>query len=134
VLSETWALPATTESTARARFYAARCVQQWGVVADGLASVLTELVANAIRHTGDGCTVSVCLEGPSLLVEVADHSSDFPVLGSLSNLGDHGRGLHIVEAFSQRWGARAVPGGKIVWATLSATLVPNPLAPIRKPV
>jgi hypothetical protein len=34
-----------------------------------------------------------------------------------------GRGVEIVEALSDTWGAQALPGGKVVWADLD---VPDP--------
>ena len=31
---------------------------------------------------------------------------------------EHGRGLQIVAALSERWGTRSVTGGKVMWCRL----------------
>jgi anti-sigma regulatory factor (Ser/Thr protein kinase) len=75
--------------------------------------LVTELVANGVRHGGAGTDSSlhVLLEGsrPGLHVEVinADHGrGGAPVKRSADLEGGGGIGLNLVEELSSRWGVR----------------------------
>jgi len=82
----------------------------------------TELVSNAIRHTGDELTLVVRLEGGMLRVGVTDTSHRRPQLVQAGTRDTSGRGLHLVEALADRWGVdpdgRGL--GKTVWFELAA--------------
>lgn len=76
--------------------------------------VLSELATNAVLHAGAPFVLRAWYDGHTLRLEVEDTSSRLPSLlqgGVMS-----GRGLHIVEALSQRWGAELRGDGKVVWA------------------
>lgn len=75
------------------------------------AQVVNELVTNAVQHTRTGGTLLVTRRPALLHLAVRDSSTDQPVLGE-------GFGLRIVDGLSTGWGVRAVPDGKVVWATL----------------
>jgi anti-sigma regulatory factor (Ser/Thr protein kinase) len=87
-----------------------------------LAELLTtELSANAIDHAGTPFTVAVSHDDEGMLtVEVHDHEPTLPVLVPLDPLGERGRGLLLVDAFSQEWGVTVIhDDGKTVWFRLS---------------
>jgi anti-sigma regulatory factor (Ser/Thr protein kinase) len=110
--------PAKPECAQEARAHALEMANRWGVTADGLASVVTELVVNAIVHAGGRFTLSLCVDGSAFIVEVADPSTNLPQTRAPANDDPQGRGLVIVEAFSRDWGVRAGRGGKVIWAEL----------------
>jgi anti-sigma regulatory factor (Ser/Thr protein kinase) len=80
-------------------------------VVDDVALLVTELVANGVRHGGAGVDASLrlLLEGtrPGLHVEVinADHGrGGAPMQRSADMAGGGGIGLNLVEQLSSRWG------------------------------
>lgn len=83
---------------------------------DDVRLVVTELVANAVVHAGT--PVAVRLEvGPDQVrcaVSDAAPGAVTPGAGHADDLG--GRGLHLVERVSDRWGVEEGPTGKTVWA------------------
>ncbi|QKW06728.1 ATP-binding protein [Streptomyces sp. NA04227] len=105
----------------------------WGatVVVAEAEVVVTELATNVVRHVGEGASAAVVLElhGHQLRVEVHDTASALPV--RTGDAGDQreeaGRGLHLISALCDRWGARLTQGGKSVWCELAlpANCVPR---------
>jgi anti-sigma regulatory factor (Ser/Thr protein kinase) len=118
LLSDHREFPAKPECAQEARAHALEIANRWGVSADGLASVVTELVVNAIVHAGGRFTLSLCVDGGAFMVEVADPSTNLPETRRPADDDPRGRGLVIVEAFSRDWGVRADRGGKVIWAEL----------------
>ncbi|MFE5299524.1 ATP-binding protein [Streptomyces sp. NPDC056632] len=91
---------------------------RWGLdhVTDSAALALTELVANVVRHVpGRRCTVLILREPHGLRVEVADGMPGTLVAKAPEPLAEGGRGLALVEAVTDRWGATETPAGKTVW-------------------
>lgn len=83
-----------------------------------LATVVSELVTNAILHARTAFLVTVILKGETIRVAVRDNSAALPVRRDYQNLQPTGRGLHIVEALADRWGVAEEPEGKTVWFEL----------------
>ncbi|MGW7194921.1 ATP-binding protein [Streptomyces chryseus] len=85
---------------------------------DAAELALTELVANVVRHVpGRSCALLILRRPEGLRVEVADRCPR-PVRtrgAEGDELAEGGRGLMLVEAVTDRWGAVPVPGGKTVW-------------------
>lgn len=92
--------------------------------------VLSELVTNAVHHAHNGRHLRVHLESDNdgqLYIAVDDGVRDLPALRELTQHAPDGRGLHIVQELSTRWGTRQLEnGGKRVWAEL-----PNARTPAR---
>ena len=80
--------------------------------------VMSEMVTNAIVHTGSGVEIAVCLEESGVTVEVADAGSHLPTLSSYGALASTGRGLQLVDRLVDSWGVEPRPGGKVIWACL----------------
>lgn len=112
--------PAKPESAGQARTHAGSVMKRWNVVADGLESVVTELVSNAVRHAGGDLSFCLRYDEDTVTVEVSDPSSALPAVRSAMPLESSGRGLVIVENFAHDWGVRPGPTGKVVWAELEA--------------
>lgn len=88
--------------------------------------VASELVGNAVVHT-DGTDddhgrsappvdVRWDLEDGTVLLQVADASTDVPRTQRPSSTASSGRGLAIVAAIADDWGVRRTERGKQVWA------------------
>jgi anti-sigma regulatory factor (Ser/Thr protein kinase) len=93
-------------------------------VVDDVSLLVTELVANGVRHGGAGVdsSLQLLLEGtrPGLHVEVvnADHRGGRgPARRSADLAGGGGIGLNLVEQLSSRWGVREAPD-TAVWFEL----------------
>ena len=113
-------LPCTAMSAAVARKLTTERCLEWGTlsVCSDLALVVTELVANAVRHAGTDITVRLLRLGDGVRVEVADGSSR-PLRPRSATVADEGgRGLLLVDALSTRYGVEAERHGKLVWAEI----------------
>ncbi|MFK0229769.1 ATP-binding protein [Streptomyces sp. NPDC090303] len=90
-------------------------------LADPAALALTELVANVVRHVpGRRCHMLILREPEGLRVEVADGVPGSLVAKAAGPLEEHGRGLMLVEAVTDRWGVVERPDGKTVWFACDA--------------
>lgn len=133
------ALPARYEAVKSAREFTRRTLQRWGIAAefDDVALVVSELVTNAMRH---GVPSSALPEpdppvrlhlmrwSARLVCAVRDPSSEAPEATVVEDGGfgefvdfaaESGRGLCLVDSFSDCWGWHPLTGmlpGKVVWA------------------
>ncbi|MGH8946134.1 MAG: ATP-binding protein [Acidimicrobiia bacterium] len=80
-----------------------------------LAAVVSELVTNAILHARTPFNVKVTKNHTKIRVDVSDESSEIPAARPYDKAEVTGRGLHIVDALTERWGFFKSPGGKTVW-------------------
>lgn len=113
-----WELPADPEAVGTARRLAREALAIWGAsaVAEDVTTIVSELVTNAIVHGRAPVTLSLHRHGRIVCGEVTDHSAVWPTpLPAAGPNEEHGRGLAIVAAYTDRWGVEPVPGGKIVW-------------------
>ena len=116
------ALPARAEVASRARHALRALLEPLGLDTDAAELLVSELVSNAVRYAGGGeVLVRARLADGLLRVEVLDSSEVVPPLPSEPAPADaeSGRGLLLVEALAERWGAEPVPGGKRLWFELA---------------
>jgi anti-sigma regulatory factor (Ser/Thr protein kinase) len=90
----------------------------------------SELVANAVIHASGHPTVTVSVAGGLLEVGVTDLEPRLPdpLDGGSSHLRDGGRGLSLVEAVADQWGAVSLPAGKHIWFRMDVGQWPHLLA------
>ncbi|MEU5112766.1 ATP-binding protein [Streptomyces longwoodensis] len=106
---------------------------------DRAALGVTELLTNVHLHAQPDktCTVELELLLDRLTVSVRDHDPTLPVMEVADRLATGGRGLALVAAVSESWGARPDGDtGKVVWFTLPALdeAAVLPTLPVRHPV
>ncbi len=82
--------------------------------------VVSELIANAIRHAAPPLALHAVRMPAGVRLEVSDGSHDAmqPQTRTPDISDPSGRGLGIVSALTQDWGVRADLHGKTVWADL----------------
>lgn len=110
----------------------------WGMtaVSDDAELVVSELITNALRHAmsgpgpspgpgpgrGDGEPVirlRLLAQEPYVMCMVTDPSREIPLRRRPSLEDASGRGLHVIESCSSRWGWHLLDeGGKVVWVVL----------------
>jgi PAS domain S-box-containing protein len=117
-----WDLPADPALVAEARKTAVRQLEEWGFgeLAFTTELVVSELVTNAIRHAAGPIRLRL-IRAHALICEVFDGGATAPHLRHPRTTDEGGRGLLLVSQFTQRWGTRFVPEGKIIWAEQSLT-------------
>lgn len=81
------------------------------------ALAASELATNVVQHARTFFTVSVIRSPGHLRVEFADGSRCPPVLQRAPR-GEDGRGLLVVDAVADAWGAELTQSGKVVWFEL----------------
>ncbi|MEU6669009.1 SpoIIE family protein phosphatase [Streptomyces sp. NPDC046727] len=121
-LRETWTVWRVPEAVRHARRFTRRTLRAWGIPRDMLDTallVVSELVTNALVHTGGPVRLDMSLVNHRLRLAVADSSPRSPVKpASIGWEATGGRGILLVEAVSVAWGTVPVSGGKLVWADL----------------
>ncbi len=105
----------------QARALVAEVCDRWqaaGLVSTA-AVVVTELVANVVRHARTGMELTLGLKDGRLHIAVRDRSARMP-RPSRAGLSDPGgRGLHLVRDLTEQWGVLPVVDGKVVWASIT---------------
>ena len=119
----TLSLPLAPDSSspAIARSRAAAFVAPWASehLATRLNLLVSEIVTNAVVHGGSSIHLELdVLTAYSVRVEVFDGSFDLPEMQTLPPESESGRGLHLVDALANEWGARERVDGKVVWFEL----------------
>jgi anti-sigma regulatory factor (Ser/Thr protein kinase) len=113
-------LPPRAASAAEAReLVTTQCVQ-WGFanLCDDVALVVTELVANAVRHAGTDIRITLTQLEHGVRLEVRDGSTRPLRPRAALSSDEGGRGLLLVDALSNRYGVLGEPDGKRVWVEL----------------
>lgn len=121
VASAATTLRATASSAGAARRFVNDVLVNRGMerVADVAALLTSELVTNAIIHARSPVHLDLVMFASHVRVEVRDLSPAPPARRRDRPLAAvPGRGLELVEALANRWGAHVAPGGKCVWFEL----------------
>ncbi|MFG2141203.1 ATP-binding protein [Streptomyces sp. NPDC048650] len=125
------ALSGSARTVADARRFTRATIESWQLcagVAEDAATVVSELVTNALRYgTSDGGLGDICpawlaltRQQATVLCAVSDSGTTAPVVREPDAFAESGRGLHIVGLLSDAWGWTPPDRlGKTVWATVS---------------
>jgi serine/threonine-protein kinase RsbW len=126
-LREAFDLAARNTSAAEARHRTLAWLLRHSVgqePAEAAVLVISELVTNAVVHSGTGVIGCVLQLGGGLVqIEVTDQGAgeQEPALREPDEGDVSGRGLLLVSAVSKAWGVTPVgPSGRTVWATVIA--------------
>lgn len=116
-------LPSVASSVAQARRRVIALCRSAGGDAhcDTAALLVSEVVTNAVVHGTGEVEVRATLSGARLRVEVCDGSSTLPRAAHRGAEAESGRGVLLVEAMADAWGAEPVTGGKRVWFELDCS-------------
>ncbi|WP_435223940.1 SpoIIE family protein phosphatase [Streptomyces sp. Tue6028] len=120
-LRESWTIWRVPEAVRHARRFTKRTLRSWGVddEVDAVLLVVSELVTNALVHTGGQVRLDLTLINHRLRIAVADNSPRSPIKPtSIGWEATGGRGILLVEAMSAAWGTVPVSGGKQVWSEI----------------
>jgi anti-sigma regulatory factor (Ser/Thr protein kinase) len=110
----------TAESVAAVRQFVGQCCADWGLEASSETAVLlaSELATNAVRFSSSPVTVWLGRKPDRLVLSVEDGSPEPAVQRPSGPMAESGRGLHLVDALSERWGEHERADGKRVWAEI----------------
>ncbi|MGP3983914.1 ATP-binding protein [Streptomyces sp. KR80] len=115
-------------SVGRARAELRKTLASWGLIEieDAALLAVSELVTNAVRHSrvspGREIETRYLREGDGVRIEVHDAAEMWEQKQAPDTDAEHGRGLALLAALSDRWGVNERVGvGKVVWAVLTAS-------------
>ncbi|MFD7434550.1 ATP-binding protein [Streptomyces sp. NPDC059861] len=118
----------------RARRWARSRLAGCGIAADEplaetLVLLVSELVTNAVVHTGCPAVLRLSLPQPATVrVEVTDGSTRAPVPRWVDGEETGGRGLALVDGLADRWGWSPDGVGKQIWCELDRCAEPRTAA------
>ncbi len=95
-------------------------------VVETVELLTSEVVTNAILHTGSAPELVVRVVEARVRVEVHDTSSAVPVVLEPDPYEQGGRGMRIVDGLARAWGVEHVPTGKRVWFEVPFSAAPLP--------
>lgn len=113
------------EPTRRARAFCHGALSMWRVPEpqqEDIILVVSELVTNAILHGEAAKQLRLRRTPLRVVVEVFDNGRRMPHPRLADLEAESGRGLHLVSRLADRWGARPVHGGKVVWCEFDIPL------------
>ncbi|MEV3857448.1 ATP-binding protein [Streptomyces sp. NPDC050095] len=96
-------------------------------IAETLILIVSELVTNAVVHTGNPAVLRMVLPDGSdvreaclgtVRVEVADSCARPPAPRHADRDETNGRGLELVDGLADRWGWRPEGAGKTIWCEI----------------
>lgn len=124
-----WELPFLAEASevAGLRRVMRLHLRLWGLpdLVEAAQLCVSELATNVITHIGPGtqATLGVSMSGAYLRLEIRDPDSGaLPTLLDLGPDAEHGRGVGLVDAVTDRWGVIITDSGKTTWCELSTGL------------
>lgn len=111
-----WVLAPEPTTVPRIRKRVRRQLAEWDVpgCGDTVELLVSEIVTNAMRHAW-GAVLTLTIENGTCRCEVRDTNPAMPAICHAHEGDEGGRGIYLMEALADRWGARAEPAGKVVW-------------------
>ncbi|MER5430679.1 ATP-binding protein [Streptomyces sp. NPDC002588] len=124
----------TPASVPASRRHTRELMSSWQIippVTDTVVLVVSELVTNAVKHSGGRLLpyrddqpryfdLGMYLRTKHVRVEVHDDEDRLPVHVEAHEYAEGGRGMDIIRFCARRWGARGLcTGGKVVWCDVS---------------
>jgi hypothetical protein len=108
------------------RGFAVDALTRWGASPNTVQLaelVVSELVTNVIRYgissRIEDPRLRVARRGSDVVLEVTDWNGTLPHRRQAAPHDETGRGLALVDAYTDKWGARPIlGGGKVVWCTI----------------
>ena len=122
---ELGALPGAVPS---ARLHARHVLREWGLtaVSEDAELLVSELVTNAVHASQSmewifPVRLRLLSDRTQVLILVSDANPRPPIRADAGEDDESGRGLVLVETFSERWGWHATPetAGKVVWCLVT---------------
>ncbi|MFC5883837.1 ATP-binding protein [Kitasatospora sp. CM 4170] len=116
--------PADLVAVGAVRHRLRSALSRWGVpeLADTAELLSSELVTNALLHTGQGAIFEAVLGADlRLRIEVQDNAARLPGRrrDPDAEYATSGRGLMLVEALADDWGVQLRGDGKVTWFELA---------------
>jgi anti-sigma regulatory factor (Ser/Thr protein kinase) len=108
-----------------ARLHVRSILWEWSliVLTEAVEQVVSELVTNSVAAARAMSQIEpvrlwLLTDTRKVLVMVWDANPQPPILMEVGDFAENGRGLLLIQAFSERWGSYPTPqmGGKVVWA------------------
>jgi serine phosphatase RsbU (regulator of sigma subunit)/PAS domain-containing protein/anti-sigma regulatory factor (Ser/Thr protein kinase) len=117
----TWPLPEDPRAAGAARRHVRDQLASWRLEDLTMTTelVVSELVANVVRHARGPYRLRLLRSSRSLVCEVFDGSLTTPRPRRASWTDEGGRGLQLIAALCDRWGTRSVTSGKVIWTEQS---------------
>ncbi|MCP3820007.1 ATP-binding protein [Streptomyces sp. A3M-1-3] len=128
-------LPGGDDAPVVARRVVSEQLTSWRLLhlVDDLLLIASELVTNAVRHGAAPVTLALSLHlltahrtAGFVRLEVSDTGTGFNAAAVTASwqragasFGEHGRGLVLVDALADDWGAHTADAGHLVWADRS---------------
>ncbi|GGS70856.1 ATP-binding protein [Streptomyces tanashiensis] len=99
-------------------------------LAETLVLLISELVTNAVVHTGCPAVLRMLFaaEGRGVRVEVADASDCPPRPRHAEGDDTNGRGLELVDGLADRWGWQPEAVGKSIWCEVDRVAPVSPVS------
>ncbi|WP_063770547.1 ATP-binding protein, partial [Streptacidiphilus carbonis] len=88
----------------------------WGKRGTSGPGPITKQFGDTPQNPAPLIRLSLVRRAPQVVCAVSDPSSSGPVTREPDWVAESGRGLHLVDSFSQSWGWHPVAAGKVVWA------------------
>jgi anti-sigma regulatory factor (Ser/Thr protein kinase) len=112
-------LPQDLRAAGAARAATRRLLPRWclGGLLDPVLLVVSELVANAVRHGRPPVDLRLRRAGQGVRIGVHDEAPSKPIPGLPGYDAESGRGMLLVDAVASDTGVEQIAGdGKVVWA------------------
>jgi anti-sigma regulatory factor (Ser/Thr protein kinase) len=111
--------PPEPENVAKLHHAGALVLRLWGLecLTDVATLLISELVTNAVLHGRGTISFTLTVQGAEVRLQVEDESLLRPCVASPDPERESGRGMWLVDHFSDRWGTSK--DGTSTWCTLA---------------